>query len=77
MRGNFGSKNGTAQMATVTVTYGKGAYNSGMRATRSGWLYVHWLVDGDNRWLADIRRKRAVQAEFAVLDGRWPVAAPG
>jgi hypothetical protein len=40
--GNFGSKNGTAQTATVTVTYGKSSYNSGMRATRSGYMFIGW-----------------------------------
>ena len=33
--GNFGAKNGTAQMTTLTLTYGKGSYNTGMRAVRS------------------------------------------
>jgi hypothetical protein len=40
--GNFGSRNGTGQTASVKVTYGKTSYNSGMRATRSGYMFIGW-----------------------------------
>ena len=40
---NFGTKNGTAQTATVKVTYDRAAYNSGMRATKDdGSPFLGW-----------------------------------
>ena len=58
--GNFGAKNGTAQTASVTVTYGKSSYANLGRAARDGYTFTGWwtaasggtrVFDSNGNWV--------------------------
>ena len=85
---NFGSMDGKSGTATVTLTYGKGSYNSGMRATKSGATFQGWwtatsggsmqydangkFVPNSTCWDADGKWKHSGNAKFYA---RWTTAA--
>lgn len=70
--GNFGAKNGTTQVASLQVTCGAGAYNSGMRATKSGSAFNGWwtAASGGSRQY-DANGKFVANSTCWDANGKW------
>jgi uncharacterized repeat protein (TIGR02543 family) len=71
--GNFGSKNGTTQTATLTLTYGKGSYNSGMRAARgTGYSFNgFWTAASGGSQIYDANGKYVPNSLCWTSSGTW------
>ena len=82
--GNFKSKNGTTQTATLTMTYGRSAYNAGMRAVKSGYEFIGWwtassggsqIYDANGRYVPNSRCRTSSgtwrHQSNATLYARW------
>ena len=72
--GNFGAKNGTAQTATLTLTYGKSVYNAGMRATRTEPGYAFngfWTAASGGSQIYDANGKFVPNSLCWTASGTW------
>ena len=71
--GNFGAKNGTTQTATLTLTYGKSAYNAGMRATRTAGYAFNgfWTAATGGSQIYDANGKYVPNCRCWDANGKW------
>ena len=70
--GNFGAKNGTSQIASLQVTCGAGAYNSGMRATKGGVTFNGWwTATSGGSQIYDSNGKYVPNSRCWTADGKW------
>ena len=69
---NFGSMNGKSGTAQISVTCGKGSYNSGMRATRSGYTFQGWwTATSGGSMQYDANGKFVGNSTCWTSDGKW------
>ena len=69
---NFGSMNGKSGTAQISVTCGKGSYNSGMRATRSGYTFQGWWTAASGGSMQyDANGKYVGGGHCWTSDGKW------
>jgi hypothetical protein len=70
--GNFGSRNGTTQTGSVRIAYGREAYNSGMRATRNGYMFMGWwtAASGGSQ-IYDASGRFKPNSRCWTSNGRW------
>ena len=70
--GNFGAKNGTTQTANVALKHGTSAYNAGMRATRSGYMFIGWwTATSGGSQIYDASGRYKPNSRCWTADGVW------
>ena len=70
--GNFGVKNGTTQTANVALKFGASAYNAGMRATRSGYMFIGWwTAPSGGSQIYDASGRFKPNSRCWTADGVW------
>ena len=70
--GNFGSADGTLDPATISIAFGSGSSNSGMRATRSGYMFMGWwTATSGGSQIYDASGRYKPNSRCWTSDGRW------